>query len=230
MLVTAEAQDGTIGGGRLEWDCVAMAHEMLLGYQPAFEQVIVLGPEIGQCCGGTVTVRIEPVMDLAQLEREVVAATEKRPHLYLFGAGHVGRALTRALAMLPLRMIWIDARPDSFGAVPDGVEIRITGDWAPVLAEAPVGSSVIVMTQSHALDALIIADALERGDFRYVGLIGSMTKRRRFEQEFRALGLDNERIATLICPIGGTTEDKRPECIAALVAAEIVMRCLKPAT
>ncbi|MBB2204490.1 xanthine dehydrogenase accessory protein XdhC [Gluconacetobacter takamatsuzukensis] len=229
MLVAPDALAGTIGGGRLEWECVARARALLAGTGEGGELEIPLGPELGQCCGGRVRVRIERA-DEAMLDaivREAEAAWAGRPHLLLFGAGHVGRALARTLAPLPLRLTWIDARADEFGLVPEGVAVRITEDWERALAAAPAGSGILVLTPSHRLDALIVGAALERGDFRYVGLIGSKTKRRGFEAGFRAVGLGVERIATLVCPIGDRgIRDKRPEIIAALVAAEIVERLL----
>ncbi|GAA4483669.1 xanthine dehydrogenase accessory protein XdhC [Gluconacetobacter asukensis] len=233
MLVTAGALAGTIGGGRLEWDCVQDARALLASGGASVDRVIALGPEIGQCCGGAVTARIERLDD-ASMDALLCAearARQDRPALLLFGAGHVGRALARTLALLPLRLIWIDARAEEFGDdVPDGVEVRISVDWEGAIASAPAGAGTLVLTQSHALDALIVAAALERGDFRYVGLIGSKTKRRRFEAGFRDLGIAEDRIATLVCPIGDRgIRDKRPEIIAALVAAEIVERLLHPA-
>ncbi|MFT8646570.1 MAG: XdhC family protein, partial [Gluconacetobacter sp.] len=109
----------------------------------------------------------------------------------------------------------------------DGVVVRMTESWEEVLAAAPAGAGVLVLTPSHRLDALIVGAALERDDLRYVGLIGSRTKRRGFEAGFRAVGLGPERIARLVCPIGDRgIRDKRPEIIAALVAAEIVERLL----
>ncbi|MBB2201763.1 xanthine dehydrogenase accessory protein XdhC [Gluconacetobacter tumulisoli] len=230
MLVTPSAQAGTIGGGRLEWDCVAEARALLAADGPAVECEIALGPEIGQCCGGAVRVRIEratpALLDI--VAHEVAAVRAAWPPLLLFGAGHVGRALARALAPLPLRLVWIDPRAGEFGTIPDGVEARISDDWESAIAAAPPGAGVLVLTPSHALDALIVAAALERGDFRYVGLIGSKTKRRRFEAGFRALGLAEDRIATLVCPVGDRgVRDKRPEIIATLVAAEIVETLLQ---
>ncbi|ACI50021.1 xanthine dehydrogenase accessory protein XdhC [Gluconacetobacter diazotrophicus PA1 5] len=229
MLVTPDAQAGTIGGGHLEWDSVIRARALLAGQGQAGEHDVPLGPEIGQCCGGVVRVRIERADDalLDALVRDGLAARAARPVLLLFGAGHVGRALARALAPLPLRLVWIDPRAAEFGTVPDSVEIRVTADWESAIAAAPPGAGALVLTPSHALDALIVGAALERGDFRYVGLIGSKTKRRRFEAGFRSLGLGEDRIETLVCPIGDRgIRDKRPEIIAALVAAEIVERLL----
>ncbi|MBO1360366.1 xanthine dehydrogenase accessory protein XdhC [Acetobacter sacchari] len=229
MLVNADAASGTIGGGELEWRATCAAREALSCDVRTKTLSVPLGPEIGQCCGGRVDLRIERLdaNGFAALERSLLQERAKRPTLILFGAGHVGRALASSLSALPLRLIWADSRPEEFGTIPQGVEIEDTGDWERIVADAPSGSGALVLTHSHALDALVVVALLERGDFAYVGMIGSTTKRRRFESSFREIGLPDERIATLICPIGDRgVRDKRPEVIAALVAAEIVERLL----
>lgn len=225
MLLTRTEQIGTIGGGRLEWDCMAEGRELLVSGGAAVERHIPLGPAINQCCGGAVTVRIEPVQDTEALEAEIRAQWERLPQLLLFGAGHVGRALARSLALLPLRLIWVDAREEEFGTVPPGVEAHVTEQWEPLVQGAPAGSGVLVLTQSHTLDALITGAALERGDLRYVGMIGSRTKRKRFESAYRQIDIPQEQIDRLVCPIGDFgVRDKRPEVIATFVTAEVAAR------
>ncbi|GBR51388.1 xanthine dehydrogenase accessory protein XdhC [Gluconobacter sphaericus] len=227
MLLTRTEQSGTIGGGRLEWDCMAEARALLVSGGEAVERHIPLGPAINQCCGGAVTIRMERVSDPDALEDELRADREKLPQLLLFGAGHVGCALARALALLPLRLVWVDAREEEFGIVPPGVEVLVTEQWESLVQEAPAGSGVLVLTQSHTLDALITGAALERGDLRYVGMIGSRTKRKRFESAFRQVDIPPERIDRLVCPIGDFgVRDKRPEVIATFVTAEIAARML----
>ncbi|MBS1095476.1 xanthine dehydrogenase accessory protein XdhC [Gluconobacter wancherniae] len=227
MLVSAHEQTGTIGGGRLEWDCMADARLLLSEGLDRRECHIPLGPAINQCCGGAVTVLIERIHDLEVLEAEALRDREALPTLLLFGAGHVGRALARSLALLPLRLIWIDARDEEFGSVPVDVEAQVTGDWEAMLDAAPAGSGVLVLTQSHTLDALIVGAALVRDDLRYVGMIGSRTKRRRFESAFRQIDIPQMQIDKLVCPIGDFgVRDKRPEIIAAFVTAEIATRLL----
>ncbi|GBR44040.1 xanthine dehydrogenase accessory protein XdhC [Gluconobacter roseus] len=227
MLLTRSEQTGTIGGGRLEWDCMAEGRVLLASGGEAVERHIPLGPAINQCCGGAVTVRIERVQDAEALEAEIRAEWERLPQLLLFGAGHVGRALARSLALLPLRLVWIDAREEEFGVVPPGVEAHVTEQWEPLVQGAPAGSGVLVLTQSHTLDALITGAALERGDLRYVGMIGSRTKRKRFESAFRQIDISQEQIDRLVCPIGDFgVRDKRPEVIATFVTAEIAARML----
>ena len=144
----------------------------------------------------------------------------------LFGAGHVGRALALALAPLPFSVRWIDTRPDWFPALtPANAQPVATADPVAELNGAPPGAFVVVMTHSHPLDLDIVARALQLGHFPYVGLIGSATKRARFESRLRDLRVVADHIATLVCPIGAPrVRDKTPAVIAATVAAELLQR------
>jgi len=144
---------------------------------------------------------------------------------YLFGAGHVGRALSVALAPLPFLITWIDARP---GAIPDTFPVNVTavtqGDPVELLGRAPDGAFVAVMTHSHALDLDLVIAALQANRFAYVGLIGSATKRARFASAMQKMGMVADVVARLVCPIGLTTiKDKAPAAIAASVAAQVLM-------
>jgi xanthine dehydrogenase accessory factor len=148
---------------------------------------------------------------------------EDRTPVLVFGAGHVGRALVLALAPLPFAVRWLDDRDDAFPShVPANTSaVRMRSPEAEI-AEARPESYILVMTHDHPLDMAITAAALRRG-FPYVGLIGSATKRARFEKRFRELGLSRERIASLVCPIGITgIGDKDPAVIAASVAAQLL--------
>jgi xanthine dehydrogenase accessory factor len=141
----------------------------------------------------------------------------------VFGAGHVGRALVLALAPLPFAVRWIDSRDDAFPAhIPANVTPVRSSDPEAEVARLPADSLVLVMTHEHSLDLAITAAALSRG-FRHVGLIGSGTKRARFEKRFRELGIAEERIRALVCPIGvpGVT-GKEPAVIAASVVAQLL--------
>ncbi len=145
--------------------------------------------------------------------------------VYLFGAGHVGRALALALAPLPFAVRWIDPRPEEFPKlVPANVAMIAAADPPAELGQAPDGALVVVMTHSHALDLAIVAEALTQGRFPYVGLIGSATKRARFVSQLRAAGLHEGNVARLICPIGvAGVEGKEPAVIAAATAAQLLM-------
>jgi len=230
MLVSRDAAAGTVGGGRLELEAIGAARALLDRGGPAAALDLPLGPAIGQCCGGHVVLRLaladgDTVNALAAAER---AAAASFPAVLLFGAGHVGRALARALAPLPLRLAWIDGRAHEFpAALPDGVERVVTDSPLDRLAGAPAGAGCLILTHSHQLDFELAEAALRRGDLSYAGLIGSATKRARFERWYRARGGDPARLAFLACPIGAgigaTTADKRPEVIAALAAAELMV-------
>ena len=150
---------------------------------------------------------------------------EEPTAFYLFGAGHVGRALTVALAPLPFAVTWIDTRP---GAIPQQFPVNVTaitqGDPADFLARAPDGAFIAVMTHSHALDLDLVIAALSAKRFAYVGLIGSATKRARFTSAMRRMGMADAMVDRLICPIGLTTiQDKAPAAIAASVAAQALI-------
>jgi xanthine dehydrogenase accessory protein XdhC len=226
MLVTHDAIVGTIGGGRLEWEAVRCAREMLGSGELTGQLEMPLGPSMGQCCGGQVELLLTRVgrATLERIQAEELAEVESRPQVLLFGAGHVGKALASALAPLPLRMRWIDGRQQMFPTrLPASIEIVRSGNLVSEVQRADRGASYLVLTHSHALDFEVCAAALERADFGYLGLIGSATKRAKFERGLLKLGIDHGRLGRLVCPIGGTAvRDKRPAVIAALAAAELI--------
>jgi xanthine dehydrogenase accessory factor len=230
MLVGADATIGTIGGGRLEWDAISRARALAVDQALPTEKTIdvPLGPAIGQCCGGHVTLRLEraDAAVLTRIEAEEHAASASLPRVLLFGAGHVGKAIATALAPLPFDILWIDERAEEFPPEMPGSNIHRIVTSAPLdmVAEAPPGSCYLILTHLHALDFQVSEAVLRRGDFAYAGLIGSATKRRRFERTFTAHGGDPRMLNRLTCPIGSALHrDKRPTVIAALVAAELLI-------
>ena len=148
-----------------------------------------------------------------------------RAHLVLFGAGHVGAAVVRALAHLPCTVTWVDERDDMFPpTVPANVRVEATDAPEDLVAGAPPGASYLVMTHSHALDQRLAEAILARADVGWFGLIGSKTKRKQFEHRLRARGADPARIEAMACPIGlpGITS-KEPAVIAASVSAQLLI-------
>lgn len=147
-----------------------------------------------------------------------------RAHLVLFGAGHVGAAIVRALAELPCRVTWVDEREEMFPAdLPPNVTVEATDAPEALVAAAPPGSSYLVMTHSHPLDQRLTEAILARGQVGWFGLIGSKTKRMQFEHRLQARGFAPERIAAMVCPVGlpGIT-NKAPAVIAASVCAQLL--------
>jgi xanthine dehydrogenase accessory factor len=291
MLVTADTQFDTIGGGHLEMRACEIAREMLAA--PASENFtrklerFALGPSLGQCCGGVVHLAFERVGEHTQehfdLLRDKLQQREDswrlipldeaisalvfdstgrclnhrtlplplefnidrpchvmrdragrrwlidpcrayRPHLVLFGAGHVGAAIIRALADLPCHVTWVDEREEMFPTeLPANVRVEATDMPEYVADSAPAGSSFLVLTHNHALDQRLSEHILRRAGDDWFGLIGSRTKRMQFEHRLSERGISRKRLDAMVCPIGlpGIT-NKAPAVIAASVVAQLL--------
>ena len=273
MLVWATGQSGTIGGGALEHEATTRARAHLAETRPLLTRE-ALGPKLGQCCGGAVTLLTEvftqatlPAAEAGVFARPVFARpVDGRPgdehgmplsvrrlisrargegvaprpvllqgwmveplarperHLWIWGAGHVGRALVAVLAPLPgVAITWIDIAADRFPeAVPDNVTLRIAADPAQEVAEAPTEAEHLIVTFSHALDLELCHRLLTHG-FARCGLIGSATKWARFRSRLAALGHAPARIARIDCPIGDPALGKHPQAIAIGVGAAMLL-------
>ena len=290
MLVTADTQVDTIGGGHLELRACEIAREMLAmpGDDPRLRlERFALGPSLGQCCGGVVHLAFERIGQqekenftcmsdqrqqredcwrLISLDHTTPTAVFNRdghcisgnlphaplefnferpchvmrdrigrrwlidpcrahcPHLFLFGAGHVGAAIVRALADLPCSVTWVDEREDMFpDTVPANVQVEATDTPEFIADNAPPGSSFLVLTHSHSLDQRLSEHILRRPSRDWFGLIGSRTKRMQFEHRLAERGIPRQRLTDMVCPIGlpGIT-GKAPAVIAASVVAQLL--------
>lgn len=224
MLVAEGAIWGTIGGGQLEYQALEHARSMLENGRKTDQMTIPLGPEIGQCCGGKVTIGFA-LMEAARRDSVLVHDQRQRaewPCLYIMGAGHVGRAIADLSQHLPVRAILIDSRADQLALSTAKVEQRQGAMPEADIQSAPMGSAFVVTTHDHGLDFMLTVEALMRGDAAYVGMIGSATKRAKFSHWCRDMGYEYA-LEPLICPIGADSAgDKRPSVIAAFVVAEIL--------
>ncbi|MDW4549541.1 xanthine dehydrogenase accessory protein XdhC [Defluviimonas sp. D31] len=265
MLVWAGGQEGTIGGGALEYEAAARARAMLAGGTGDRVDRMPLGPRLNQCCGGAVTLLSE-LWDAARLREAEGAAVIARPlpgtegeaplavrrilnrargegfrpvarilhgwmvepvamaerEIWIWGAGHVGRALVAVLGPLPgLRLTWVDTDAARFPNLPEGVVQRVAANPADLVAEAPGHAEHLVLTFSHAIDLELCHRLLGHG-FRRLGLIGSATKWARFRSRLKALGHGEEQIGRIRCPIGDPSLGKHPQAIAVGVAAELI--------
>lgn len=229
MLVGVARLAGTIGGGHLELKAIEQARQLLAdGHRGPRSAHYPLGPALGQCCGGAVT------LSFARLDEHQLAGWPEPArlfHLQLYGAGHVGRAVVAALAPLPVVIEWIDEREAEFARfmtpIAGAAELRSVCVDA-VESEvrlAPPGAYYLVLTHEHDLDLRITEAILRRGDFGYLGLIGSKTKRQRFFRRFEQRGIDAGRIERITCPIGiAGIGGKEPEVIAVAVAAQLLQQ------
>jgi xanthine dehydrogenase accessory factor len=225
MLVSQEALWETIGGGQFEYMAIDHARAMLRTGAAEDHMDIPLGPEIGQCCGGRTLLRFRLVtVELAAtLEARLKGEAEQQPAVFIFGAGHVGKALTEALSLLPLKLTVVETRENELRDLPSNVASVLTPMPEAIVAKIPANGAAIIVTHDHALDFLIAKEALARDDLAYVGMIGSKTKRATFAHWLEREGEPPSRLEKLILPIGGNSvRDKRPAIIAALVAAELL--------
>lgn len=227
MLVFADALCATIGGGHLEFQAIAHARQLLQGQVLPLQLRQVLGPSLGQCCGGALELGFERVQ-AQDAERVAAALSPPRQPLALFGGGHVGRALVQTLAPLPFAVRWIDSRDEIFpDDLPETVHCEHSSPVQAAVADLAAGSRVLIMSFSHAEDLDIVIACLrrlrDRDDLPFVGLIGSKTKWATFRHRLQERGFDEAEIARITCPIGiaGIT-GKAPEVIAIAVAAQLL--------
>lgn len=258
MIVGFDTEIGTIGGGALEKDAITKARTVLLTGKAAVE-VIALGPTLGQCCGGSVTLIWERLSErdllgsgpsLRRINGDVMPseALRRRSHgitkgsapifaegwiieaeplerrqVWIWGAGHVGRALVKVLAPLPnLDISWIDTASERFPVQrPTGVEIVVASDPTKLVQFTPQTAEHIIMTYSHKID-LALCDALLRHGTTGVGLIGSATKWARFKNRLSEIGHSLAEISKIQCPIGDPRLGKHPQAIALGVATQML--------
>jgi xanthine dehydrogenase accessory factor len=252
MLVAPSGPQGTVGGGAVEHRATEIARAMLAGTaEPRAEIEFPLGPALDQCCGGRMRLAFAVLTpaDLSPLDgrdqsrhpRGLALQAERSAlrlelwpggpvfveppparQVVVYGAGHVGRALVRALAPLPFRPVWVDARAGACAEAPAGVEVHETPLPEAVAEGAMPDAMHVVLTHSHALDLEIVTAVMAR-DFGFCGLIGSATKRALFRRKLAERGVARAAIDRLTCPIGlPGLRDKRPAVIAASVAAQLL--------
>ena len=220
MQVTVAGTEGTIGGGALEYAAIKTARRMIAEGASHHDETIPLGPALGQCCGGAVSLRYtDSKPDEAQAE-EAPAPFVAFEHtsLWLWGAGHVGRAVVQA-APASFDITWVDSAPERFPQdIPANATALPAADMPLLASRAARNADHLIFTYSHDIDLALCAALLTRG-VRSCGLIGSDTKWTRFQKRLRAMGLDP---APITCPIGDKRLGKAPHQIAHGVIAGLL--------
>lgn len=262
MLVWEGGQLGTIGGGALEFQAIQEA------FNGDYLKTIPLGPDLGQCCGGSVTL-VNEIFDIDRLNNtgnekyfsRRVTGVHKKPtairkyekqikltdcyldcaitskgwvsektevdlqHLWVYGAGHVGRAIVNTFSPLPnFELTWLDTDKERFPKhIPTSVKVIYSKNLVPLSRYAPKDCNHIIVTYSHTLD-LNLCDRILRFPYRSVGLIGSKTKWTRFKKRLAELGHQNSKINEITCPIGSPELGKHPQVIAISLAQKLLSR------
>lgn len=257
MLVLPSSIVSTIGGGRLEFVAIEKARAAVkqsgiesIGepFREPFREQFPLGDRLGQCCGGSVELLFEPVQgNWQQWVNAAIGTLEKgdtyervvdehyshtieplSSQLLLCGAGHVGRAVVKVLSDAPVRIHWVDERADEFpDELPSNVYCEVTDTASALVQQAEAGSAVLITTHRHDLDFELTGIAITQTNLAYCGMIGSASKRARFERQWRqrysGAGQSDEPLSRLVCPIGGTAlSGKEPEIVAIAVAYEVL--------
>ena len=265
MLIWADGQSGSIGGGALEWQATTRARALLARGGTRFDRQS-LGPDLGQCCGGAVslltevytaanlpqgpvvarsidgsampldvkrllsTARSQGVLPPCQMLQgwfiEPIAAPQR--NIWIWGAGHVGRALVDVLSPLPdVALTWVDIATDRFPNHPANIRTLPVPNPENAVKLAPKQAEHLIVSYSHALD-LELCHRLLLHDFRFCGLIGSASKWARFRSRLAALGHPPETISRITCPIGNPAFGKHPQAIAISVGSEMLRSILIP--
>jgi xanthine dehydrogenase accessory factor len=242
MAVFANQIVGTIGGGHVEFEAIAEARALLKDRESiadAYEKRYVLGPSLGQCCGGVMVLHYEKYSTLGN-KHDVYS--QKRPlnsvfnplsapklqNVALFGGGHVGKAIVNILSTLPMQVMWIDSRDEIFpNELPQNVICEHSDPVQAAVNDLAAGSHVLIMSFSHAEDLDIVAACLlrqrEKADLPFIGLIGSKTKWATFRHRLEDRGFSAAELAHITCPIGvDGVKGKEPEVIAVSVAAQLL--------
>jgi xanthine dehydrogenase accessory factor len=237
MLVTADAVQGTVGGGHLEFDAIAHARSLLkaLPFVASEEsRRYALGPSLGQCCGGVVWLKFVGISTDDAMKLEALRADSmtvnglKRLKIALFGGGHVGKAIVNALSVLPCSVHWIDSRDEIFpDVIPANVQAEHSAPVQAAVNDLAPQSHVLIMSFSHAEDLDVVAACLlrqrEKKDLHFIGLIGSKTKWATFRHRLEERGFTDDELRQVTCPIGlPSISGKEPEVIAASVAAQLM--------
>jgi xanthine dehydrogenase accessory factor len=227
MAVFADGTLGTIGGGHVEYEAITEARNRLSGARGELVLRYALGPSLGQCCGGVMHLRFEPVgaADVPMLQQRLNRGLVP---VALFGGGHVGRALIAVLGNLPFSVTWIDSRDEIFPPqVPGNVACEHSDPVQAAVASLAPGTRLLIMSFSHAEDLDVVAAALKRrremSDLPYIGLIGSKTKWAIFRRRLHERGFSAQELSWVTSPIGvAGVQGKEPEVIAVAVAAQLL--------
>ncbi|PPR44432.1 MAG: hypothetical protein CFH18_00968 [Alphaproteobacteria bacterium MarineAlpha5_Bin8] len=226
MLISKKYIFGSIGGGQLEYSVIQQSLNILNNNQNFKERIIniPLGPSIGQCCGGYVQVKLSKHKDGKESFKNEQNINNIKDNLYIFGAGHIGKELSYKFIDLDFNINLIDSRKEYLQVIKNENIINIYAKLPWLLIKSlPKDSFFIILTHSHDYDFKIINEILKINKFKFIGLIGSKTKMKRFKNRFLKLGHNESLIKRIECPIGiKSISSKKPGEIAISIIARIL--------
>ena len=209
MLIAEDGETcGTIGGGAIEQQVLEEARELLKGRGVSLVKKH-LTQELGMCCGGEMAVFLEVL--------------EPAPRLFLFGAGYIARPLASLASGCGFDVTVVDEREEWAVAerFPDcRVYAQAPEDFLRAL-ETRAEDYAVVVTHDHALDQRIVQELLRR-PLKFVGMIGSVPKQRKFALRLRARGFSDQQIARLRTPLGMPIGAETPEEISVSAIGELI--------
>ncbi len=223
ILISTDTIFGTIGGGNLEYLVIEEAKKLLNKSIPNKVMNIPLGPGIGQCCGGYVQIKLSLHNNSEDALKNENIIDIVKPNLYVFGSGHIGQALISKLKNINFNTFIIDSREDflKMTNIKDVNYLLSKKPWE-IVSKLDDNSYFIVLTHSHDYDLKILNEIIKKNNI-FVGLIGSLTKKKRFYKRLIDNGHNKSLVEKIECPIGidiGNSKD--PNEIAFSIITRII--------
>jgi xanthine dehydrogenase accessory factor len=217
MVVTQAEQFDTLGGGQLEFEVIRQAREGLIERKTNgnASQIDIerfgLAADLGQCCGGAAQVMFEYI-------------NTSLPRVVVFGAGHVCQALSGILKELPCNLVVVDNRKSWLKTLAQqGISTAYYEHPSEAVALISEETHIVIMTHEHALDFEIARLALEKDCFPFIGLIGSASKKQRFEQRLKEQLSTLDLLEKLTCPVGDlAVQGKLPMQVAVSISVQLM--------
>jgi len=202
---------GTVGGGNIENQVIQEALGVIKTHR-AKKLVYRLNPlgELGMICGGDTEIFIEPITGA--------------PHLFIFGAGHIGIPLAKMATLTDFKVVVVDDRPEyaTNARFPEATEV-IASDFNTVFEKISVSpeSFIVIITHGHKGDEVVLAGALKT-PAKYIGMIGSKSKNEAVFGNLRAKGFTKDDLSRVHAPIGLPIRAQTPEEIAVSILSEMI--------
>ena len=221
MLISKKDIFGTIGGGQLEYLVINKARDLLKNSIKKSDTLsIPLGPGIGQCCGGYVQIKLTHYIN----GEESLENSIKNSNLFIFGAGHIGQALSLKAVDLNFEVHLVDSRQNFLLMNEDkDIEYIFAKEPWKLIKNLSRDSYYIILTHSHDFDFKIINEILLYNSFKFLGLIGSKTKKNKFTNRLKDNGHNQNLIDLVECPVGlNINHTKEPNEIAISIIAKLI--------